>query len=190
MRARLFIVLLSALTTPALLQGQERTLFVSPLLSFDNFHTPGFDYGMDFGAGAGIRLTPSVSISAAVAFGPRTLTFDAVGSPEIFNARLFSITGSIEFLLLGRPGAGVSAALGAGRISGTIDPQTVSLGALGSISIPERSVARGFIAPGLTGVIPLSPEVGVVIHPSARLFSPLSSQVDFSFEGGLRVGIL
>ncbi len=190
MRARLLFVFLFALVTPGLLHGQDRTLFVSPLLSFDSFHTPGFDYGMDFGAGAGIRLAPSIFIAAAFAFGPRTLTFDAVGGTEDFNARLFSIEGSIEFLLLGRPGSGVSAAIGAGRMSGTVDAQSISLGALGSVVIPERSVARGFLEPGFTGEIPLSATVGVVLHPSARLFSPLSSQVDFSFEGGLRVGIL
>jgi hypothetical protein len=190
MRARLLLILLSALMTPGLLRGQDRPLYVSPLLSYDNFHTPGFDFGMDFGAGAGLRVSPSISVSAAVLFGPRTLTFDAVAGSQSFTARIFSIEGSVEFLILGRPGSGVSASFGAGRISGTIDAQSVSLGALGSVTIPERSVARGFLEPGLTGEIPLSQAVGVVIHPSARFFSPLSSPVDFSFAGGLRVGIL
>ena len=63
MRARFLFILLSALTSSGLLYGQDRTFYISPLLSYDNFHTPGFDYGMDFGAGAGICITQSISLS-------------------------------------------------------------------------------------------------------------------------------
>jgi hypothetical protein len=43
---------------------------------------------------------------------------------------------------------------------------------------------------GIAGEFPLSADVAVVLLPSVRLFTPLSSSADFSFAGGLRVGIL
>jgi hypothetical protein len=191
MRCRFYVILLSALLAPDVSLSQDHTFYISPLLSYDSFRTSGFDYGIDFGAGAGVRIGPSLAISASVAFGERTLTFDVIGGSQSIGARLFAIGGSLEVFLLGRPGgAGLAATFGAGRISSTIDAQKVSLGALGSVTIPERSSSRGFLQTGIAGELPLSADVVVVILPSVRLFTPLSSSADFSFTGGLRVGIL
>jgi hypothetical protein len=171
--------------------SQDRTLSLSALISYDSFRTPGFDYGVDFGAGAGIRILPSLVFSAAAAFGHRSLTFDVIGGSQSFGARLFAIGVSLEVLLLGRPGgAGVAATFGAGRISSTFDARTVSLGALGSVTLPGHSSVRSFMQAGIAGEFPLSADVAVVLLPSVRLFTPLSSSADFSFAGGLRVGIL
>jgi hypothetical protein len=190
MRCTLFVILLPALLTPDSSLCQERTFYLSPLLSYDSFRTPGFDYGVDFGAGAGVRISPSLVISASVSFGHRTLTFDVIGGSQSFNARLVAIGGSLEVLLLGRPGgAGLAATFGAGRISSIFDAQTVSLGALGSVTLPGHSSARGFMQTGIAGEIPLSADVVFVVLPSVRFFTPLSSTADFSFAGGLRVGI-
>ena len=191
MRLSLLVILISTLLTPDSSFCQDRPLYLSPLLSFDSFRVPGFDYGVDYGAGAGLRISPSLVLSASVAIGQRSLTFDVIGGSQSFSARLFAIGASLEVLLLGRPGgAGLAATFGAGRISSTFDAQTVSLGALGSVSIPGHSSAQSFLQGGIAGELPLSADVVVVILPSIRLFTPLSSPADFSFAGGLRVGIL
>jgi hypothetical protein len=191
MRGMLCVTLLSALLTPDTSLCQDHTFYISPLLSYDSFRTPGFDYGVDFGGGAGFRISPSLVVSASVGFGRRSLTFDVIGGSQTLGARLVTVGGSLEVLLLGRPGgAGVAAEFGAGRISSTVDAQTVSLGALGSVTLPERSSARNFVKAGLAVELPLSADVVVVILPSLRFFTPLSSSPDFSLAGGLRVGIL
>jgi hypothetical protein len=191
MRCTFFLILLSTLLTPGTLRSQEHSFSLSALLSYDSFRTPGFDYGVDFGAGAGVRISPSLGVTASVAFGSRTLTFDVIGGSESFNAKLVAIEGSLEVLILGRPGgAGLAATIGGGRISSTLDAHTVSLGALGSITIPGHSGTRSFVQAGVAGEIPLSADVAVVVLPSVRLFTPLTSSADFSFAGGLRVGIL
>jgi hypothetical protein len=191
MRFILPLILLSVLLIPGTALTQDRSFFVSPILSYDSFRTPGFDYGIDYGAAAGVRLSPALSLSATFAFGRRSLTFDVIGGSGSIGARLFAVGGSLEILLMGRAGsAQASASLGAGRISGTFDAYQVSLGALGSVTIPGHSSAQNFIQAGITGEIPLSGALSLVILPSARFFTPLSSQADFSFAGGLRVGIL
>lgn len=191
MRCTLRVILLSALLTPDPSHCQDRTLYISPLISYDTFHTPGFADGIDFGAGAGVHITPSLALSASVTFGQRSQTFDQIAGSQSINARLISIAGSIEVLVLGRPGsAAVAAALGAGRISSSVDAQTISLGALGSIPIPARSSARGFLQAGFAGEIPISPDLFVVILPSIRLYTAPSTSADLSIAGGLRVGIL
>jgi hypothetical protein len=191
MRFSFLLILVPSLLTPDLSFCQDHTLYISPLLSYDSFRVPGFDYGVDYGAGAGFRISPSLVLSATVAFGQRSLTFDVIGGSESFSARLFAIGASLEVHLLGRPGgAGLAATFGAGRISSTFDALTVSLGALGSVTIPEHSSAQSFMQGGIAGELPLSADVVVVILPSVRLFTPLSSPADFSFAGGLRVGIL
>ena len=191
MRFTLSVILLFTLLTPDSSSCQDRTLYISPLLSYDSFRTPGFDYGLDPGAGAGVRISPSLGVSASVAFGRRTLTFDVIGGSQSFNARLVAIGGALEVLLAGRPGgAGLAATIGAGRISSTFDAQTISLGALGSITLPGHSSTRSFLQAGVAGELPLSADVAVVLIPSVRLFIPPASSADFSFAGGLRVGIL
>ncbi|HTY60549.1 MAG TPA: hypothetical protein VMF59_17120, partial [Bacteroidota bacterium] len=177
--------------TPGGARSQERPLYISPLVSYDSFRTPGFDSGVDFGAAAGLRISPSIAVSASVATGTRTVMFDVIGGSESLSARIISAHASLEFLLLGRPGAaGLSAAIGAGRISSTIRAHTVSLGALGSLLIPEQSAARTFFEAGLAGTIPLAPDVALVMLPSVRFYSPISSSPDLSLSGGLRVGVL
>lgn len=191
MRCMLTVILFSFLLTPEFSFCQDHTLYISPLVSYDSFRTPGFDYGVDFGAGAGIRIGPSLLISGSIAFGQRSLTFDVIGGSQSLSARLVALGGSLEVLLLGRTGgAGLAATFGAGRISSTFDAQTISLGALGSITLPGHSSARSFIQTGIAGELPLSADVAVVILPSVRLFTPFTSSADLSFAGGLRVGIL
>jgi hypothetical protein len=190
MRGSFSLILLCALLTPKEALSQDHTLFISPLISYDRFRTPGFDGGIDFGAGAGVRITPSISVSASAAFGQRTVTYDVIGGSQAESAKLVTLGGSIEFLLLGdQAGAGIAATLGGGWLSGTFDAQKISLGALGSVTIPEHSISRGFVETGVAGRVPLSASVAVVILPSLRLFSPFSTSPDFSIGGGLRVGI-
>jgi hypothetical protein len=190
MRYLLFI-LFSALLIPSAAVCQDRFLYLSPLLSYDNFRTPGFDYGFDFGAGASARISPAVMVSASVAFGRRSLAYDVVGGSGSLSAGIFALGGSLEILFLGRAGGtNVAATFGGGKITVTIDARTVSLGALGSITIPSREESRGFLQAGLAGEVPISPNVGFVILPSVRLFTPLSQTADLSLAGGLRVGIL
>jgi hypothetical protein len=190
MRSTLFVILLSTLLTPDSSLCQEHSLYLSPLLSYDSFRTPGFDFGFDFGAGAGFRISHSLVISGSVALGGRTVTFDVIGGSQSLSARIVAIGGSLEVLILGRPGgAGVAATFGAGRISSTFDAHTVSLGALGSVTLPGHSSARSFVQTGISGEIPLGAGVAVVVIPSVRFFTPLSSSADFSLAGGLRVGI-
>jgi hypothetical protein len=183
----LLYVFLSAGTT----LSQDRSFYVSPLLSYEKFRTQDFDYGIDYGAAAGVRLSDALSLSASAAFGRRTLSFDVIGGTGSIGAGLVTVSGSIELLLLGRAGsAQASATLGAGRIFSTFDAYRVSLGALGSVTIPAHSSAQNYIQAGVTGEIPLTAGVSVVILPSVRFFAPLSSQADFSIAGGFRVGIL
>jgi hypothetical protein len=186
----LFPILLSTLLTPGELFSQEHLFSLSALLSYDSFRTPGFDYGFDLGARAGVRISPSLGVSGSVALGHRTLTFDVIGGSQSFNARLVAIEGALDVLIVGRPGgAGLAATIGAGRVSSTFDAQTVSLGALGSITLPGHSSTRSFMQAGVAGELPLSADVAVVLLPSVRLFIPPASSADFSFAGGLRVGI-
>ncbi|HMK38323.1 MAG TPA: hypothetical protein VK569_03215 [Bacteroidota bacterium] len=191
MRCTLRVILLSALLTPDPSHCQDRTLFVSPLISYDTFQTPGFANGIDLGAGAGLRISRSLALSATVTFGQRSQTFDLIGESQDVNARIVSLAGSFEILFLGNPGsAALAATLGAGRVSSTVDAQTISLGALGSLTIPARSSARGFLQAGLAGELPISADLFVVILPSARFYTAPSTSADFSLAGGLRVGIL
>ncbi len=187
----LFFFLSSALLIPASAVCQDHSLYLSPLLSYDNFRAPGFDYGVDFGAGAGVRISPSLVVSASAAFGRRSLSYDVVGGSQSLTAGIFTFGGSLEVLILGRPGGThIAMTLGGGRISSTFDARTVSLGALGSITIPAHEESRGFLQAGLAGEIPISPNIGLVILPSARFFTPLAQSADLSLAGGLRVGIL
>ena len=191
MRATLCVILFVPLLTPGSARSQDRPLYLSPLVSYDSYRTSGFDPGVDFGAAAGVRISPSIVISASVATGTRTRTFDVIGGSENLSTRLTSAGASLEILLLGRPGgAGVSAAIGAGRISSTIGAHTVSLGALGTLQIPEQTAARTFLETGIAGALPLAANVVFVICPSVRFSSPISSSPDLSFSGGLRVGFL
>ena len=191
MRGSFSLILLSALLTPKESLSQDHALFISPLISYDRLRTPGFDGGVDFGAGAGMRVSPSVSVSVSATFGQRTLTYDVIGGSQSTSARLITLGGSVEFLVLGdRAGAGIAATLGGGWLSGTFDAQKISLGALGSVTIPGHSISRGFVETGLAGRVPLTPDFAVVILPSLRLFSPFTTSPDFSIGGGLRVGIL
>ncbi len=191
MRFTLRALLLSALLIPGLSLSQERPLYISPLLSFENFRTPGFGYGMDFGAGAGVRITPSLVLSASVATGTRSITIDVIGGSQNLSGRIVVAEVSLEMLLWGRAGGtGLAASLGGGRFSGTVDAHAVALGALGSVTLPEQSAARGYARAAVTGEFPLAADVVAVISPALRFFTPVSSSLDFSIAGGLRVGIL
>lgn len=191
MRGSFSLILLSALLTPKEANSQDHSLFISPFVSYDRFRTPGFDGGIDYGASAGVRIAPTVSVSASAAFGRRTVTYDVIGGSQASGAHLMTLGGALEFLILGDPArAGIAATLGGGWLSGTFDAQRVSLGALGSVTIPEHPISRGFMDAGIAGRFPLSGGVAVMILPSLRFFSPFSTSPDFSIGGGLRVGIL
>jgi hypothetical protein len=136
-------------------------------------------------------LNTDLLLSAAVAYTQRSLRFDVIGGQRALGARLFVYECSLEILALGHAGkAELAATLGGGGAATTLDAYAVSVGALGSVAVPERSGTEGFVKAGLVAGIPLSPTVNVILLPAVRFFAPFSlPSADISVSGGLRVGI-
>jgi hypothetical protein len=171
--------------------SQGHLLSLSPLVSFDSFHSLGLSPGVDFGAAAGIRLMPTVTFMTTLSFGTRNEPFDLIGASDHFNVRIIVYEATLEQFLLGEPdGAAVAILLGGGGLSSTIDARSVSLGALGSMTVPPRSDTEGFLVTGLRGIFPLTSGAAVTIAPRLRVFRPFaSSTTDLSITGGIRVGL-
>lgn len=172
--------------------AQEHVFYFSPIVSFDSFHSLGFDSGFDYGIGAGVRLNPTFTVSIAALFGERTPTFDLIGATGSLDTKLSSFEGSLEVLVLGQSGrAELSVTGGGGLLSSSVGPHTISLGALGSLTLPGSSTSQGFLRAGLAAALPLGRAVELVIIPSLRRLTPVSSSTnDVAIAGGLRVGIL
>jgi hypothetical protein len=172
-------------------RSQGHLLFISPFTSYDSFRSLGFSHGFDFGASAGVRLTPSLTFVADLGFGARTEPFDLIGGSDRLDLRLTIYEATLEQLLFGRPDAvAADLLIGGGGISSSVDGHTVSLGALGSVTVPPRSDNAGYLIAGLRGVCPLTPDAALTIAPMIRIFRPFTeSTTDISISGGVRVGL-
>jgi len=189
MRLIPFALILCALPFPGTGRAQEHALTFSPFLSYDRYQGSGFDAGFDYGAAAALRLAAGLSVRAEASFGPRTITYDVVGGTQSLSGRVSEISLGAEYRLWGSAtSAALSLSLGGGRIGATVDATTVSLGALGTLTIPARSSAHGFLEGGLTAAVPLTGRVGVFLRPAYRS-GAAGPAADYSLEGGLRVGL-
>ncbi|HXX65002.1 MAG TPA: hypothetical protein VEO56_14475 [Bacteroidota bacterium] len=186
------VLLILALPLSEFSVAQGHAFYFSPIISFDSFHSLGFDSGLDYGIGAGVRLNPTLTFSVAALFGERTPTFDLIGATGTLDTKVSSYEGSLEVLALGQAGrAELSVIVGGGLLSSSVGPHSVSLGALGSLTVPGSSSSQGFFQAGLAAGLPLGRAVEIVIIPSLRRLTPVSSSSnDVAIAGGLRVGIL
>jgi hypothetical protein len=189
---RASIVLLLLLLVPTGSHSQHISLSLTPQFSHDTFHALGFEAGIDLGIAVGARIDSAVMIGASIAYGRRSRQYDAVEETEALNAGLLIYGCSVEFPVLGRDGGTqVTATIGGGGISTTVEKRTVSAGALGRITIPARTDARGYVQAGALVGIPVFARIDLVVQPVLRILAPLSSPVaDMSIAGGIRVRII
>jgi len=188
---RLAIILLLLAAAHGGSRAQEHAFSVSPLLSYDRFHTLGFTSGIDFGAQLIVATSPNLRIALEGLVASRDVPFDLVQGTQVLQATIFAYGCSVELPFLGHDGGSeVAATMGAGGATSKVDARVVSLGALGSITVPARTDSRGFVQAGLLGTFPLSSLLDIVVYPAYRLFLPLSRlAADLSIAGGLRVRI-
>lgn len=184
----LFVILI---VIPAGVNAQTIRFTFTPLLSHDTYHTFGFGSGIDFGGAIGYRFDSTFQVLATVVFSHRTTQFDAIGGDRSLGARIFTMSCSVAYILIGRPDRFTAAAtIGGGTMSGATDPMEVSLGAAGSVSIPSRKFNSGFLEAGIRLDMPLSPRVGIVIQPAFRQCTPVASASgEAAIAGGLRVSL-
>lgn len=189
MRLIPFALILCALPLSGAARAQEHPFSFSPFLSFDRYRSSGFDAGFDYGAAAAYSFPDGLSFRAEAAFGQRTITYDVVGGTQFLSGRVSEFSLSAGYRLIGgAAGPSLSLSLGAGRTGATVDATTVSLGALGTLAIPERTAAHGFVEAGLTACTTFSRSVGIFLRPALRSVST-GAPADISLEGGLRVGL-
>jgi len=190
MRSIPFPLFLCALLIMQTGRAQEHSLSLSPFISYDRFQASGFDAGLDYGAALSVRVVDGLSVRAGAALGSRSTTFDVAGGTRNLNGRLSELSLSMEYRIIGTGGSpSLLLSLGGGRISTTVDATTVSLGALGTLTIPAHAASHGFAEGGLTGILPVSRGVGIFLRPALRSTGAGSNSPDVSIAGGLRVGL-
>ena len=176
---------------PALSFPQERTVYLTPLVSFDSYSALDLGNGMSFGASLSADVAGPVRVTCAALFGTRSVAFDRIGRRSALDVHVNAYAGSVSVRILGnREGGELAAALGGGAVVSSVDALTVPAGGLGSITVPSRSETRGFITAGLAAALPFSSRVALTCEPSLRFVTPLASApVDFIIAGGIRVSL-
>jgi hypothetical protein len=161
----------------------------SPLVSYATFRSPGFSSAPGYGASLSVPITGPFRVDVAATFARPAILYDVVGGSTTAAVNVAVLQAAVAVRIAGDDHTlSLSLAGGGGTILSSVPAMTVSLGALGSYRIPERSSGNAFLLGGLRLDIGVAPHVGIVAAPAVR-FASLGGkyQTDFSVAGGISV---
>jgi hypothetical protein len=151
----------------------------------------GFAPSTGFGGSVSFRPFPAVDLGVSITKSASQISYDAVGSTSTFPVSLTEGVAWARYTLWTPGGAlSVQAEGGAGLMFISTGSHTISLGALGTRSLPSRHESR----PTLLAAIPFQVHAGPLLvfelSPGAAwVFGPSALATHFSLSGGLGIAI-
>jgi hypothetical protein len=168
--------------------GQQQTFTLSPLFSYSPQHT-GVPGGFNAGISAGVVLGGPFSLSTSLFVGSRTVAYDGLNQSSSLALSVSEYEAHLSAIIAGNPtGPSLSALVGGGIAVSSTEDLSLSAGGLGQVRIPARSDHRGFLASGISALLPISSRTAIVVEPSVRAYD-VRFPLDFTLTGGLRVGL-
>jgi hypothetical protein len=162
---------------------------LTPLLSFDTFHSLGFTSTPGYGALLAVPIAGAFSCDLTAVFSTPNIIFDNIGGTTSAAVRVTRLQAAVAIRVAGDDHSiGVALVGGGGTILSHVPPMTISLGALGSHAIPDRSSGNGFLLGGLRFEAAIAPQLGFVVTPAVRFVSTEGRfHRDVSVAGGISV---
>ena len=187
--------LVVAFLFPGILLSQEKSplMALTPFASYQMFgRSLGFDPALGYGFHLSFSPASRLAIVGSVSYSPTSVAFDLIGYRDRLDVSvtMYQIGASYALMTLANV-ADVGVAGRAGVMRFSREARSISLGALGSTSIPEQSESRSVLSTGLVLSRSLSRMISIYLSPELQFTTPVSNtQGNYSISGGLAIGIL
>lgn len=187
--------LLLPLVFPICLLAQQEppTLALSPYGSYHGYG-PALGFRPSFGYGFHVIYSPlpRTAISARISLSRTSVEFDLINAQDRIDVGVISYqlgirqqTASVGSLF------DIDLSGNVGMIRFVREAKTISLGALGTTVIPEKTDTRSIYSVGVILSRAIGSRVSIDVMPEVQFISPLSQrQGNYSISGGLAIGIL